>query len=457
MMADCQRAPQTPNKVAEGIMDAPRNHREISRDSYDSRDSHGDEQRGDRSAFQTFVETKLETVSMVLVMSNVVFMFVQLQLQGYAWSREVGLTEGSTSEDTMRALFILEHVFNACFILELCAKVAAFRKHFFYDLERRSTIWANVLDACLVVGTSIDLYILALDEAIDSVNLNVFRPLRSLRLVKTLRILQAITFFFKLRVLINTVLASFMALFWSLVMLIAVMLMGAMFLCQGLSNIYSDTTIDLVDRQWVHRHYGTSLKATYTIFEVTFSGGWPNYARRLVEKVDPAWALFFFVYVIVVIFTMFRIVTALFLRDTMALAAQDAEMALCAEEAKKKAVARKLLGFFEQADVSGDGKLTFEEFEVMLTVPKVRAMLSALEIPVDEAEDIFHLVEDENGEVSDNEFVRGMMRMKGGAKSQDILALSCQNKKLMTELASIKQACSAINDSLWHVPANSSV
>lgn len=73
--------------------------------------------------------------------------------------------------------------------------------------------------------------------------------------------------------------------------------------------------------------YGTTSRSFYTVFELTFSGGWPNYARNLVEDVHWAYAVFFFVYIIAVTFAMFRIITTLFLRDTLALASNDAEAA----------------------------------------------------------------------------------------------------------------------------------
>jgi len=267
-------------------------------------------------------------------------------------------------------------------------------------------------------------------------------------MARTLRVMQTLRFFFKLRMLINTLLASFMALFWSIVLLCVVMLMASLFVCQGLSDVYDDDSIALADRQWVFRHYGTPLRSTYTMFELTFSGGWPNYARRLVEKVSPAWSIFFLVYVFAVIFAMFRIITALFLRDALAVAAQDQEAALIAEEAKRKNVAGKLAAVFKRADTSGDGMLTFDEFDLLLGNPQVKTMLSLLEIHVSEAEDIFRLLENENGEVSDSDFVKGMMRIKGQPKSQDVLAIVSQNRKLMAEVHRVQTSCDTINQSL---------
>merc|ERR1719382_253423 len=105
--------------------------------------------------------------------------------------------------------------------------------------------------------------------------------------------------------------------------------------------------------QWMYMYYGTPRRSLWTFFELTFSGGWPNYARRLVEEVNSWFALFWAVYVFLVIFAMTRIVSALFLKDTLQAAADDVE----------KQTQRKLCNVFAAADTSGDGKITLDEFE----------------------------------------------------------------------------------------------
>eukprot|EP00418_Pyrodinium_bahamense_P023839 CAMPEP_0179132258 /NCGR_PEP_ID=MMETSP0796-20121207/62854_1 /TAXON_ID=73915 /ORGANISM="Pyrodinium bahamense, Strain pbaha01" /LENGTH=52 /DNA_ID=CAMNT_0020831197 /DNA_START=1 /DNA_END=155 /DNA_ORIENTATION=+ len=52
------------------------------------------------------------------------------------------------------------------------------------------------------------------------------------------------------------------------------------------------------------------------MFEATFSGCWPTYARPLIERVSVWYAAFFILYVTIVVFSTVRIVSALFLRDT---------------------------------------------------------------------------------------------------------------------------------------------
>ena len=75
---------------------------------------------------------------------------------------------------------------------------------------------------------------------------------------------------------------------------------------------------------WVNRKYGTGSKALYTVFEITFSGCWPNYVSPVVMDASPWFAAFFIVYITFVVFFLIRIISALFLKETLAHAAQDA-------------------------------------------------------------------------------------------------------------------------------------
>lgn len=186
--------------------------------------------------------------------------------------------------------------------------------------------------------------------------------------------------FSKLRVLVMTVTLSFGALFWSMVLLSAVMLLAALFLCQALNATMLESGVDQATKSWIFRFYGTPSRAIWTVFELTFSGGWPSYARPMVEDVSAAYAVFFFIYISSVTFAMFRIITALFLKDTLGVASHDVELAIQEKMKEKHSYAAQLLEFFVAADTSGDGYLTIEEFENILKDEHVRSYLSYLEL-----------------------------------------------------------------------------
>merc|ERR1719253_970065 len=131
-------------------------------------------------------------------------------------------------------------------------------------------------------------------------------------------------------------------------------------MCQVLEDYIADTTQDSVTRQWAWVYYGSALRSFYTMFEVTLSGCWPNYVRTLVEEVSPAYAVFYVIYVMMVVFAVIRIISAIFLKDTLQAASDDTDMMVSETIRQKAEYVRQLGALFVAADTSGDGLVSEE-------------------------------------------------------------------------------------------------
>lgn len=83
--------------------------------------------------------------------------------------------------------------------------------------------------------------------------------------------------------------------------------------------------------------------------------------QTLVKDVSSVYAFFFVLYIACVTFATFRIITALFLRDTLCVATADTELMIQEKIREKESYAQKLRFFFEVADTNGDGVLTRED------------------------------------------------------------------------------------------------
>merc|ERR1712203_373888 len=97
-------------------------------------------------------------------------------------------------------------------------------------------------------------------------------------------------------------------------------------MAQLLATTIREEALDYDLRIWIYRHYGSASRSVYTIFEATLSGGWPNYARRLVEDVSAWYAVFWMIYVVTVVFAIIRVMSPLFLTTTMRAAGEDEDM-----------------------------------------------------------------------------------------------------------------------------------
>merc|ERR1711874_516743 len=83
-----------------------------------------------------------------------------------------------------------------------------------------------------------------------------------------------------------------------------------------------------------------------------------------------------------------------------------------------------LLAFFAQVDQSGDGCINLEEFRNLAEDPRMKAWISAMDMDVSDAERVFTLMDDGDGEVSVDELLAGISRLKGAAKSIDLCQLA---------------------------------
>eukprot|EP00443_Scrippsiella_acuminata_P120810 CAMPEP_0115711272 /NCGR_PEP_ID=MMETSP0272-20121206/73474_1 /TAXON_ID=71861 /ORGANISM="Scrippsiella trochoidea, Strain CCMP3099" /LENGTH=194 /DNA_ID=CAMNT_0003153053 /DNA_START=48 /DNA_END=630 /DNA_ORIENTATION=- len=145
------------------------------------------------------------------------------------------------------------------------------------------------------------------------------------------------------------------------------------------------------------------------------------------------------VYIVAVVFAMFRIITALFLKDTLAVAANDAESAIQTKMRQAKKFANELLSFFRAADKSKDGVLTLEEFENTLQDPRVKTWLSLMDVEILDPAEFFALLADEQGRVDAEHFIRTIVRCKGPSRAQDTMAITYMVNRILYQVEALEQ------------------
>jgi len=335
----------------------------------------------------------------------------------------------------LRPFSISEHMFNAFFLVELAIRVGLLRRKFFWDFRRHVLRTLNCFDAAVVTVCCIDVWVIS---ELGAEKGTLLRLLRCFRFSRALKIVRALKAFAPLRVLMSTIARSFFALIWSMVLLGLLVFLAGVFLCQAMQSYILDEEMSFTKRTELFRLYGRSFAATWTMFEATFSGCWPNYAEPVV-KLHWGFMLFYAIFVSVVVFAITRIITALFLKDTLVAAAQDADMMVEETLQKKKAYANKLNELFRVFDTTGDGTISLEEFESLLERKQVLGYLSLLELEVHEVMSLFRLLDvNRDGVISHQEFTRGIMLMRGQARSMDVIRLGYHCEHLVEGLTRIE-------------------
>merc|ERR1719158_257345 len=104
---------------------------------------------------------------------------------------------------------------------------------------------------------------------------------------------------------------------------------------------------------------------------------------------------------------------------------------------------------FEEADTDNSGTMSLEELKTHLEQPRVRAYFAGLDIDPSEANIIFTLIDvDGSGEVSIDEFVNGTMKLKGHAKSLDVVSMMYDNARHM---AKFNKFCSYCENEFFNI------
>merc|ERR1711963_817700 len=135
--------------------------------------------------------------------------------------------------------------------------------------------------------------------------------------------------------------------------------------------------------------YGSGSKALQTVFKATFSGCWPLYSDPVVQALGNYFFLLFGAYVIVVIFTMSRIVSSMFVGETLKQASVEAETMVRDKMREQEGITKKLDMLFRTADTSQDGLLTQQELTAMFSHESVRMLFSKLGVDTTDGHFLF--------------------------------------------------------------------
>mmetsp|Transcript_42148 Transcript_42148/g.98320 ORF Transcript_42148/g.98320 Transcript_42148/m.98320 type:complete len:544 (-) Transcript_42148:110-1741(-) len=399
---------------------------------------------GDRaqpySRLKAFVLGPLDWYMGVVVVINVVLMIWQTERMGERAAASLGLAQSFTAGPE-EVIDDLEYVFFSVYLLDVLLRVIILRSEWMYH-PIDGIMFMNLLDACLVFISAVELVFLPLiSSAAGDADQNTrgFRILKLARIFRALRIVKTVNLFHPLRVLLSTCIASIGALFWSMTLLLVLKLGFSLLICQAIHPFLVDTTLELATRNEMYLLYGSFWNTMYTMFEITHSGGWPLLVRPVIEKLGWGFAVPFLIYVTLVIFAVIRIVTALFLKETLTCADDDAAVALKEKSRRTRVYKEKLREVFFAADKDGDGNLTPEEFFATVDLPKVRSYLSLLEVNIKDCEPLFEILDDGDGVITIEEFCQGILHMKGPASALDIVMLQRENRRIQIACTEIRR------------------
>jgi len=339
---------------------------------------------------------------------------LQLGLQTDYMARNI------TEQQTPELFRIVEITFLSCFTLELTLRLFVYRMMFF-----KMWGWAwNVLDLITVL-------LQLLEEAmVQIIDYDEFSPgfvpriVRVLRLMRVARLLRLARFMEELRLLVNCIVHSVKAFFWSTLMLLLMIYVLSIYFTQIVTIARREGTLGHVSENLANR-YGSVPRSSLSLFQGLTGGvDWDELSTPLFQHVSSAAGALFLAYVTFGIIAGMNIITGTFVNNAL-------ERADEVKEIHKVDQARKL---FQSLDIDLSGCITFDEIASQLESADVRDFFSAIDVDVSEARCLFEVLDiDNSGSIGFEEFLSGCLRLQGPAKVIDLMLILKENKDFCQE------------------------
>lgn len=379
-----------------------------------------------RQRAQDLVKSAVYELSvLLLILSNSVFLGWQVQ------------HEAKNREELPWNLHI-EAFFCVVFLLELALKAYAMGLNFALGKERS---W-NLFDMTVVLLMVVDFVSTVTKKAESGMwsqvsSLRIFRAVRVIRFLRAVRVLK---FFTQLRIMLRSIMFSVRPLLWASLVLAAMFYVFGICLTQGVVDYMNDShSWDDPSMDSLFQYFGSLERSALSLFEA-MSGGvnWGD----LYDALMPLGLQFRCVFLFFVLFAIFgaaNVVTGIFVEIANHWSRFDTHTQLQAEMEQKVFYIRALQDLFNDLDTDGSGTLTLESMQDAIQDDRLVNSFHALHLDLMDVRTLFLLLDrDRKGYIDIEEFLLGCFRLKGEAKTLDVMKLQYQCEWIMHNVVKLQ-------------------
>jgi len=408
--------------------------------------------RFDRNLKNIATHPMFETAFGLCIFVNGLIMCLEMQHNGFDIGHDMPyISTYASSEETWpgggRTFEACTFAFGVIFTAELVIKIICLRIDFVKSL------W-NWFDT-VVVG-----FWLSEETGLADLlfNPNFLRLMRLLRLLRLMRLVKKMHAMDSLQVLVGSIKACAIVAFWSATVLAMIFVLAGFILNASVEAFMKNEDNSLEARRAVFGYFGTFTRTFLTMYELSL-GNWAPCTRLLVEEVNEFYTGFILLFRYLVGFAMVRVMTGVFLHETFQVAALDDDLMVVQKARMISRYQEKMSTFMKVADDSDDGIIERAEFISALSQKQVRTWVAAMDLEVGDLDVLFDFLDsDDGGGLTQPELVAGFTRLKGPARSIDVIGLTYKIAYLQDHIADLTEnvdwLCRSYSESNRHIKPN---
>jgi hypothetical protein len=301
----------------------------------------------------------------------------------------------------------VDSCFCCIFLLEIGMKLYALRLSFFRLPDR----WWNLIDCCVVTLQCLELVSAWTSSYALPKNFSILRILRVLRAIRLIRLVRLLR---PLRILVLSILGSLQPLLWTVMLLVFVIYLMAVFLTQNVADLDSSddsmsrmTEEEETDHRFLTKYYGTLPMAMLSLFQAVTGGcDWENMVDPLINRVSPFIGLGFSAYIAFALLALMNVVSGYFVQSTLDNTKRETEVYMVM-------LVRQVLS---KLDLDNNGTITWAEFEHALGLKEMQEYFRTIDVDISDAKSLWNLLDvDSVGSIDAESLLNGCVRLQGPA------------------------------------------
>jgi hypothetical protein len=171
-------------------------------------------------------------------------------------------------------------------------------------------------------------------------------------------------------------------------------------------------------------YWGSLAKSTLTLFKGIAGGLSWDVAVQPFTRLNRIWEFIFIGYISFTYLAVLNVVTGVFCPSAIEGAQHDHDLMVQAQLANKEMHVKRIKELFQTLDSDASGVITFKELSKHIEDAEVKAFFDSMDLCIADAWTLFKLLDnDQTHEIDAEEFVDGVMRLRGVAKSIDMAKL----------------------------------